>query len=498
MFKKLIVSHALRRRVSWAIAAVLILPFIFFFQASSRPTPGTVAGEIFGKSISRDTFNEYYRMAAAQLESQLGGELPEALRPMLIQSTWDWLLMLEEAKRRKIHVSDEQVRQMIRQETMFQENGQFSPTRYRDLVTSSGSSPQAFEDRLRQQLLVEALIQQVRNAVIITDEDVKAAYAASHEQLKAQMVVIPSAAFRSQAESALTDADFQASYDKYKNSFRIPEQFSVEYAGATREQLTAKATGADAAAIKEQVDKQLTALGLDLQENLDDRMAFDEIVKTRALIRQTAGPFSVEGPWNETVPDSAILVAARDLSEGEMSEVIRGESGVYVARVTKRIESRLPPLEEVRGQVTQRLIEENSRELAREAAEAFHRTLMKELEAGKRFEEIAASGTNLSMMLIAFTRSQTIEPLGAAPQVNAAAFETPLGEVTAPLEAPKGYVIFKPQERIPADMAMYETEAPITREQVQTQRQGEYWQQWIGALRQRAKLKSYVGEEQPA
>ena len=175
--------------------------------------------------------------------------------------------------------------------------------------------------------------------------------------------------------------------------------------------------------------------------------------------------------------------------------MIRGATGVYVARVTERIPSRLPPLDEVRSAIQERLGEDKSRELAQQAAEAFHRTLMQELGAGKKFEEVVAA-SHLSVMTISFTRSQTIEPLGgAAPEVTTAAFETPIGEITTPLKAPKGYVLFKPEERIPAEMAHFDAEAPAVREQVQTQRQGEYWQQWLAGLRQRSKLKSFVGEE---
>src|SRR3989338_2913529 len=188
MFKKLIVSPALRRRVSWVIAAVLILPFIFFFHASSQQPSAGAAGEIFGKPVSWDLFQEHYRMTALRLESQLG-EVPEALRPLLIQSTWDWLLLLEEAKRRKVRVSDEEVRRQIQEEPIFRENGRFNSIRYRELLARNGTSPQLFESRIRQQLVVETLIEQVRNAVAVTEEDVKAAYAASREQVKAQVVV---------------------------------------------------------------------------------------------------------------------------------------------------------------------------------------------------------------------------------------------------------------------------------------------------------------------
>jgi len=117
MFKRLIKSQAMRQRVSWLIAAVLILPFIFFFHATAfRPPagPGGTAGVLFGKPVSWDTFERYYRMAQSRLESQYG-ELPEGLRPLIVQSTWDWLLLLEEAKRQRLRTGDAALRAAIEQ-----------------------------------------------------------------------------------------------------------------------------------------------------------------------------------------------------------------------------------------------------------------------------------------------------------------------------------------------------------------------------------------------
>src|SRR3990167_2378831 len=98
MYKRLFLSHAARRRPSWPIAAVLILPFIFFFHASLRSPakgPGGNAGTLFGKPVSWDTFEEQRHWTRIQFQAQLSG-MPEAMLETLItQYTWERLMLIE-------------------------------------------------------------------------------------------------------------------------------------------------------------------------------------------------------------------------------------------------------------------------------------------------------------------------------------------------------------------------------------------------------------------
>src|SRR3989338_3633320 len=163
MFKRLIVSHRMRRRVSWAVAAILILPFLFFFHATGQAPsrgPGGTAGIVFGKAVDWDAFQDERRSIQRRFEDQFAGqfgELAELLQPMLTQSTWDRLILLEEARRTRLRVDDEEVAAAIRQLPEFQEEGRFSPDRYRRLLQLAGTAPQAFEARVRRNLLIDKL-----------------------------------------------------------------------------------------------------------------------------------------------------------------------------------------------------------------------------------------------------------------------------------------------------------------------------------------------------
>src|SRR3990167_3977994 len=112
MFRKLIVSKPLRRRVSWIIASILILPFILFFHSSfQNPTrgPGGVAGELFGKPVPWETFQQALQWTRSQWQSRFADNtIPEAMEPMLIPQAWERLTLLTEANRERLGVRSEE------------------------------------------------------------------------------------------------------------------------------------------------------------------------------------------------------------------------------------------------------------------------------------------------------------------------------------------------------------------------------------------------------
>ena len=537
MFRKLITSPVFRRRTSWIVAAVLILPLIVFFHISSRAPvkgPGGTAGTIFGHQVPWETFEEQRLWLQGRLQHQLG-MLPELMDQLLTQYTWDRLLLLDEARRRHLRVTDARLADFIRRLPALQEQGRFQPERYKLFLRSIGMRPETFERLVRSDLTIEDLATSVKESVAVSDDEVKAAYMKQRERLTATVFLFSPEAFTVKVAAALTDADLRASYEAHPDEVRIPDQLMIEVAGATREALAARVQPTDEALdafyqdhrdefakarpgvderragedgtsrpldeirgdvrqrlIDERVRKQLTTLALDLEDDTGAGATFEEIAAARALARKTAGPIPVGRAWVPGGPEPAVLRAVAGLAEGTVSEVIRTDTGVYLARVTQRIPSRVPPFEEVRAQVRQRLIEERAREAARADANVLHARLTQQTTAGLRFEEAALAYGALPAHPAAFNRSEPIDPIGHVPPVNEAAFATPLGHFSQVLETPAGFVIIRPETRIPADGSTFVEAKEALRQETLAEKQSARLEQWLQDLRRRAKIHSFV------
>lgn len=523
MFKEFMRSPKYRRRLSLIIAGSLLLPLAFYFQASSKPPrgPGGAAGMMFGKPVPWDVF-EAERAQLRRLFQQQFGDMADLMLPMLTQATWDRLLLLEEAKRRRMTIGDQELARTIEQDPTFQKNGRFDLPTYRMLLRAQGFTPQRYEERVRRMLLGQKLMQTITNDVTVAEEEVEATYRAEHEQRRALLVIVRPSEFTKEADKALTEADLHRAYEDHPDWVRIPEQLTVEYAGLSQDEAAAAPTEEQIAAfyeehaeeflkddgarqpldeVRAQIQQRLAADGArrrlntllsDLEEDAEAKRPLKEIAAARGLTARTAGPFAVESAWAPTGLDPGFLEALRELPEGE-SRVIELAGGVYVARVASRLPSRVPPFEEVASQVRERLTAERAQALARERASALHARLTERIKEGWRAEEAMVSESWLPSQSVTLSRNGAIDSkLGVVPEINHAVFTTPVGQLSQVIETQAGFAFVRPEAVIPPDMTAFAAQKETFQQELLARKRTEQFEMWLQDLRARAKLQSFV------
>lgn len=533
MFKRLFVSQRMRQRVSWIIAAVLILPFLLFFHATGQnPVRGAggIAGMLSGKPVPWDTYQTQQRWVRRQLESQFKGVPADMLRAFLDRQTWDRLMLLDEAHRRMLRVDDGAVASFIQRAPAFQEAGRFKPERYYQYVRMLGESPQTFERLLHDDLLIEQLMNTVKSGTAVTEDDVRHAYTKEHEQLTATLILFDPSSFTSTVEGSITDEALHAEYDAHPEAVRTPEQVRIEAAGRSQNEVTAtihpteeqlrayyqehhddflkpdKTAEAFEAVrdtvtrqvVDEQAHKQLSNLALDLQDDLDAGVRFEEFVAARGLTSRTFGPLDAGNTLASGGPEPAVLQAIKDLPEGRLSSVIDTGHGVYVARVLERMPPRLPPFDDVKATIRSRLVEERAKSAAKTAAETWRTAWHTTPEHDARMEESALKAGAARVWSSTFTRTGSIDQLGTVNAVNEAVFGIPLGSLTQTLETPQGSVIARPDQHLDADQSAFAQAKDNLRQQLVDQKQSEHIQNWLQELRTRAKLENFIKPESPS
>ena len=97
------------------------------------------------------------------------------LRKRVIEELVERRLWLKEAQKMKLVVSDEELRKAVTRLPGFQKDGKFDPEIYRRILTLERSSPEVFERKHREELLVEKAKVLVKDAVALTPTEIEEA-----------------------------------------------------------------------------------------------------------------------------------------------------------------------------------------------------------------------------------------------------------------------------------------------------------------------------------
>ena len=486
MFRRILRSKTLQARTRWILAIVMVPPFIFFFHmwvGGSRPTlgPGGSAGILFGRHVPWETFEQEYAWLHRAVEAQFG-TLPEGLVPYLRQQTWDRLILRAEARRR-VKVSDEELARDIQNHTTFQKDGRFVPDLYFQFVRGTGLSPQAFEERVRDDLRIEKLLDAVKAQVRLTDEEVRTAYAKAHERVRATLMVIRPSTFAPQVAQALTEADLRDYYTSHHEALRLAPKRTIDYLGMSLQDPKAQ-----------KARTRLTDLALDLEDDVESGLRFTEIALTRGLLVHTVGPIERTAPAIPNGPTSAMLSAAFDVPLGRMTQVFNTPSGAFLLIPVEEFPSRIPPFEEVREEVRQLVIQERSREAAKARAGELRDRLLVTGKEGVPVEETSRLLGVKPLRPAPFTRQGPIEQLGSVPAVAEALVTVKPGELSEVLEAPQGFVIGVVDEQLPFDETQFEQDHDAFRQTLLESRQQEQITRWLDSLRTNARLTSFLDQ----
>ncbi|MCM8811453.1 MAG: peptidylprolyl isomerase [Candidatus Omnitrophica bacterium] len=139
---------------------------------SLQSTRGETAGILFGKKVSLTEYQQALNAVARQALLNHGDKFREKVPPQEMERlAWQRLTLLEEAKRRKIQVTDQEVIQELQRWPLFQRNGFFDQGAYQAIVQYTlGTTPRTFEEEIRQTLMILKLTEWAIQAEVTQPE----------------------------------------------------------------------------------------------------------------------------------------------------------------------------------------------------------------------------------------------------------------------------------------------------------------------------------------
>jgi peptidyl-prolyl cis-trans isomerase D len=383
---------------------VLIFPsFVFFgIQGYNRfiEQEGGLA-TVDGATVTQQEFDAALRDRVERLRQTLGAnfdpkilETPEARAQVLDGLVLDRALA-SEARKSNIVVTDERLRDVIAGIPAFQEDGKFSADRYQAFLASQGWSGALFDQRVREDMRKQALVQAVVESAIVPKQVTERIEGMLREQREVRELRFPAAQFLPTVK--ITDAQIAEFYEKNRRLFETPENVKIEYLVLSPETIAGAGTVAEAD-VKAYYEQNKARYGTEEQRRAshilltaagsDKTVARKKADEILAKVRANPGDF--EKLARENSKDSGSAAQGGDLGffgrgmmvkpfedvafklkEGEISDVVETDFGAHIIRLTAIKPAQAKPFEEIRVDIERDLKQQQAQKRFAEAADQF-------------------------------------------------------------------------------------------------------------------------------
>ncbi|MFO1324780.1 MAG: SurA N-terminal domain-containing protein [Burkholderiales bacterium] len=405
------------KRVAQVILFLLMVPFAFFgvdyyFRGGGSETAVATVG---GDPISQQDFAESMRQQSELMRRQMGKNFDPAMfdnpevRFTLLEMLINQRLLAGKARQEKFRVTDAQLQQFIAAIPAFQDDGKFSPERYKLVLAQQNMNPLMFEQQLRQDLLTGAIQDPVALANVVARPSVLRYLSLLEQQREVAVASVDPEPFMKDVK--VDDAQVQEFYDKNTAAFQTPEQARIEYVLLTQDALTAQAT-VDADEVKKHFEanaKQYTAEEERAAAHIlipvkpdakDDEKAAAKKLADEIYAKAKANPAKFGDLAREFSKDPGSAQQGGDLGNfgrgamvkpfedavfaakaGDLLPPVQSDFGWHVIRVTGVRPARTQPFDEVKGQIEAELKKQKAARKFAAAADQFQNLVYEQADS---------------------------------------------------------------------------------------------------------------------
>lgn len=405
------------KRVVQIILLLMVLPFAFFGVESymNRDSAREDAAVVGKMKIVPEEFQQALREQTDRLREMAGEEFdpkmmdtPEA-RTQVLEGLVSQRLLMQEAQRQHLTVSDGRMSQIIAGVPGFQVDGKFSEARFDQVAQAQGYSRDGLLARIRQDLVMRQLYAGVAGSSFVPPSLARRWAQMQQEEREVSEAIITPFEFIEQIK--ITPEQIRKYYDDNQKEFAVPEQVKVEYLMLSEATLAARMDIAEEEVRKafesnqskymqgEERKARHILLGVKSGATPEERKAVKD--KADALLKQLkANPakFGELAKANSDDPGSkdnggdlgffgrGTMVkpfeeVAFSLKKGEISGLVETDFGYHIIQLEDVRGGQGKTLEQARAEITDELKKQAARRRFAELAETFSNTVYEQADS---------------------------------------------------------------------------------------------------------------------
>lgn len=377
--------------IAYIIIGLLIIPFALWGVHQYVTDGGQLdAAKVGDAPISLQELQRAYQQQRQRIQDLLGERFDPAqfdearLRQEVLQQLINQNVLTQVARAQGFRVGDEQLHEAIQSVEAFQRNGAFDRELYQQMLQTQGYTPIAFEQGLRDSLIINQLQQGVVESSMLTPTGLNNVIGLVAQKRELSYVVLPIEKYLAQAE--VDDAAVEAYFEENQRRFMKPEQVQVDYLELKLDQLAERISVTEEelrALYREQVAKytqeeersashilvkipddaseaEIEQARTRAQEIYDSLVAGDKSFQQVLEEIQEEDPENIEGGGLGAIskgmldPEFENTLYALEAA-GDISEPVRTPFGFHIIRLDSITAQQRKSFEEVRDEVAQDL-----------------------------------------------------------------------------------------------------------------------------------------------
>lgn len=469
-----------KRKRSWIIIfllGVIILAFIVFYGGGKYGDQGSPdVAQVNGEAITEREFETQYQRAVDRYRDLLKGSLtPEMLKSLNIKHTLlDELiqkrLLLQEARRLGLTVTDNELASFLSSQPEFQIGGRFNKERYIDLLRANRLTPAEFEEEQRDDLIIQRLYGLILDSVQVPEAEVRNRYRIEQEKLDLNFIRLPLSQFVSEAK--VTDEDIKKFYDRNKETLKEPLKVQVEYRVYPFDQFASSAQVTDKEIenyyqayrdskfhTPKQVKLRIISVRITPQADAKQKEAARARANRLLADARSGKDFAALAKKESDDPTAskggevgwvtqgqlppALDKVVFSLAKGAISDVIETPGGLQIVKVEDVKEEKTLTLKEASEEITRTLKADKGKI---EAAKVADRDREKAL-TGADFTQLAQDSRVTDHVTGLFTEGEVLPEIGQNQEFYKTALSLRKNEISPVIEGSKAYYLLRLKQR---------------------------------------------------
>lgn len=167
------------------------------------------------------TLKDYRREMLKFSEFLKNQQMEQVVKEQVLSNLIAQELLYQKAKSLNIVASDEELIEVIKSDPVFHEGGVFSASKYKELLSRIGMTPEEYEDYLRKAISIQKLIRFLTNGVYITEKELEINLIVDSTLLSGKLYLITPSDVKDKYSP--TEKDLLDYYQKNIETFKRPE-----------------------------------------------------------------------------------------------------------------------------------------------------------------------------------------------------------------------------------------------------------------------------------